>query len=184
MAAPRPQSGLPSRRGSSSTHRQTDWFIDPISARAVRTARYCSERRRRGLHVGGARRPQGDALFDAGGLFVYDDDDHWAKLAVEMTGAGPTIVSVVTDFSDDCNSTVLGQSRPAATGARRAGDRLFTHPAAAGAGVRPGLPSAERGATRSASSASADRRRVCNPDLPTRSPSTARSLSATLRDGS
>ena len=53
----------------------------------------------------------GDAMFDAAGLFVYDDDDHWAKLAVEMTAAGPTIVSVVTDtFSDDCNSTVLAQS--------------------------------------------------------------------------
>ena len=91
---------------------QTDWFIDPISARAVRTAPLLL----------GAPPPgdftleahvvlEGDALFDAGGLFVYDDDDHWAKLAVEMTGAGPTIVSVVTDaFSDDCNSTVLGQS--------------------------------------------------------------------------
>ena len=52
----------------------------------------------------------GDAMFDAAGLFVYDDDDHWAKLAVELTAAGPTIVSVVTDtFSDDCNSTVLAQ---------------------------------------------------------------------------
>ena len=54
---------------------------------------------------------EGDAMFDAAGLFVYDDDDQWAKLAVEVTAAGPTIVSVVTDtFSDDCNSTVLAQS--------------------------------------------------------------------------
>ena len=50
-------------------------------------------------------------MFDAVGLFVYGDDDHWAKLALEVTAAGPTIVSVVTDtFSDDCNSTVLAQS--------------------------------------------------------------------------
>ena len=50
-------------------------------------------------------------MFDAAGLFVHADDDHWAKLAVEVTAAGPTIVSVVTDtFSDDCNSTVLAQS--------------------------------------------------------------------------
>jgi regulation of enolase protein 1 (concanavalin A-like superfamily) len=49
-------------------------------------------------------------MFDAVGLFVYDDDDHWAKLALEVTAAGPTIVSVVTDtVSDDCNSTVLAQ---------------------------------------------------------------------------
>ena len=90
---------------------QTDWFIDPISARSVRTAP---------VLVGPV--PEGDftweahvildgaAMFDAAGLFVYDDDDHWAKFAVEVTAAGPTIVSVVTDtFSDDCNSTVLAQ---------------------------------------------------------------------------
>jgi uncharacterized protein len=91
---------------------QTDWFIDPISARAVHTAP---------LLVGPAPSGDftweayvvldGDAMFDAAGLFVYDDDDHWAKLAVEVTAAGPTIVSVVTNaFSDDCNSTVLAQS--------------------------------------------------------------------------
>jgi uncharacterized protein len=88
---------------------QTDWFIDPISARGVRTAP---------LLVGSAPTGDftweahvvldGDAMFDGAGLFVYEDDDHWAKLAVEVTAAGPTIVSVVTDtFSDDCNSTVL-----------------------------------------------------------------------------
>jgi regulation of enolase protein 1 (concanavalin A-like superfamily) len=91
---------------------QTDWFIDPISARSVRTAP---------VLVGAAPSSDftweahvvldGDAMFDAAGLFFYDDDDHWAKLAVEVTAAGPTIVSVVTDtLSDDCNSTVLGQS--------------------------------------------------------------------------
>jgi len=52
----------------------------------------------------------GDGLFDAAGLFVHAGDDHWAKLALELTGAGPTIVSVVTQTtSDDCNSTVLAQ---------------------------------------------------------------------------
>ena len=90
---------------------QTDSFIDPISAPAVRPAP---------LLVGPAPAGDltweahvvldGDALFDAAGLFVYVDDDHWAKLAVEVTAAGPTIVSVVTDtYSDDCNSTVLAQ---------------------------------------------------------------------------
>src|SRR5687768_6432642 len=107
---------------------QTDWFIDPISARAVRTAP---------LLVGPAPRGDftweahvvldGDALFDAAGLFVYDDDDHWAKLAVEVTAAGPTIVSVVTDaFSDDCNSTVLEQSS-AWLRLARVGDALAFH---------------------------------------------------------
>jgi uncharacterized protein len=88
---------------------QTDWFIDPISARAVRTAPLLLGPAPPGdftceAHVA----LDGDALFDAAGLFVYDDDDHWAKLALEVTAAGPTIVSVVTDvFSDDCNSTAL-----------------------------------------------------------------------------
>ena len=70
---------------------RTDWFIDPISARAVGSAP---------VLVGPP--PAGDftwevhvvvdsgAMFDAAGLFVYDDDDHWAKLAVELTAAGPT----------------------------------------------------------------------------------------------
>jgi regulation of enolase protein 1 (concanavalin A-like superfamily) len=90
---------------------QTDWFIDPISARRVCTAPVLVGQPPAGdftweAHVA----VDGDAMFDAAGLFVYDDDDHWAKLAVEVTGAGPTIVSVVTDtFSDDCNSTVLAQ---------------------------------------------------------------------------
>jgi regulation of enolase protein 1 (concanavalin A-like superfamily) len=72
---------------------QTDWFIDPISARPVRTAP---------LLVGPAPSGDftweahvvldGDAMFDAAGLFVHGDDNHWAKLAVEVTAAGPTIV--------------------------------------------------------------------------------------------
>jgi uncharacterized protein len=91
---------------------QTDWFVDPISARAVRTAPVLVGPPPTGdftleVHV----ILDGDAMFDAAGLFVYDDDDHWAKLALEVTAAGPTIVSVVTDtLSDDCNSTVLEQT--------------------------------------------------------------------------
>jgi uncharacterized protein len=90
---------------------QTDWFIDPISARAVRTAPVLVGPAPEGDFTWEARVVvEGDAMFDAAGLFVYDDDDHWAKLALEMTAAGPTIVSVVTDtFSDDSNSTVLAQ---------------------------------------------------------------------------
>ena len=91
---------------------QTDWFIDPISARPVRTAPVLVGPAPSGDFTWEAHVVlDGDAMFDAAGLFVYDDDDHWAKLAVEVTAAGPTIVSVVTDtFSDDCNSTVLAQA--------------------------------------------------------------------------
>ena len=91
---------------------QTDWFIDPISARSVRTAPVLVGPPPTGDFTWEAHVfLDGDSMFDAAGLFVYDDDDHWAKLALEVTAAGPTIVSVVTDtFSDDCNSTVLAQS--------------------------------------------------------------------------
>jgi uncharacterized protein len=91
---------------------QTDWFIDPISARPVRTAPVLVGPVPSGDFTWEAHVVlDGEAMFDAAGLFVYDDADHWAKLAVEVTAAGPTIVSVVTDtFSDDCNSTVLAQS--------------------------------------------------------------------------
>lgn len=90
---------------------QTDWFIDPISARAVRTAPVLVGPPPAGDFTWEARVGlDGDAMFDAAGLFVYNDDDRWAKLALEVTAAGPTIVSVVTDsLSDDCNSTVLAQ---------------------------------------------------------------------------
>ncbi|MCK1978031.1 DUF1349 domain-containing protein, partial [Jeotgalicoccus huakuii] len=38
-----------------------------------------------------------DSAFDAGAIFVQVDDDNWAKLAFELSGAGdPTVVSVVT----------------------------------------------------------------------------------------
>ena len=91
---------------------RTDWFVDPVSTRAVRTAPVLLGSPPPGDFTWAAHVVvDGDAMFDAAGLFVYDDDDHWAKLALEVTGAGPTIVSVVTGtFSDDCNSTVLAQS--------------------------------------------------------------------------
>jgi uncharacterized protein len=90
---------------------QTDWFIDPISARPIDTAPVLVGPPPAGNFTWEAHVAlDGDATFDAAGLFVYDDDDHWAKLAVEMTAAGPTIVSVVTNtFSDDCNSIVLAR---------------------------------------------------------------------------
>jgi regulation of enolase protein 1 (concanavalin A-like superfamily) len=90
---------------------QTDWFVDPVGGGAVRTAPLLLGAPPAGdftleAHVA----LDGDDLFDAAGLFVHAGDDHWAKLALEVTGTGPTIVSVVTDTtSDDCNSTVLAR---------------------------------------------------------------------------
>ena len=129
---------------------RTDWFIDPISTRAVRSAPVLVGPPPTGDFTWEAHIVvDGDAMFDAAGLFVYDDDDHWAKLAVEVTAAGPTIVSVVTDtFSDDCNSTVLARSS-AWLRLARVGEAIAFHVVRRrrALGVRPGLPTAERGAT-------------------------------------
>jgi uncharacterized protein len=113
---------------------QTDWFIDPISARAVRTAPVLVGLPPRGDFTLEAHVVlDGDAMFDAAGLFVYAEDDHWAKLALEVSAAGPTIVSVVTDtFSDDCNSTVLGE-RSARLRLARVGEAIALHAADGGA---------------------------------------------------
>ena len=129
----RPLSCTPSRRLVVSARAQTDWFIDPISARTVRTAPVLVGQPPTGDFTWEAHVVlDGDAMFDAAGLFVYDDDDHWAKLAVEVTAAGPTIVSVVTDtFSDDCNSTVLAQ-RSRWLRLARVGDAIAFHASAGG----------------------------------------------------
>ncbi|GAB1619891.1 DUF1349 domain-containing protein [Pseudomonas sp. NGC7] len=43
-----------------------------------------------------------NSAFDAGAIFVQVDDDNWAKLAFELSGAGdPTVVSVVTRGTSD-----------------------------------------------------------------------------------
>ena len=54
------------------------------------------------------------ARFDAGALIVWQDEQTWAKLALELSAQSkPTIVSVVTRTrSDDCNSITL--ERPSA----------------------------------------------------------------------
>ena len=107
---------------------QTDWFIDPISARPVRSAPALVGPPPAGDFTWEAHvLLDGGSMFDAAGLFAYEDDDHWAKLAIEVTAAGPTIVSVVTDtFSDDCNSTVLAQ-RSGWLRLARVGDAIAFH---------------------------------------------------------
>jgi len=49
------------------------------------------------------------SAFDAGALFVQVDEDNWAKLAFELSGAGePTVVSVITrGTSDDADGPSL-----------------------------------------------------------------------------
>lgn len=49
------------------------------------------------------------ALYDLGGLIVYENENKWIKFAYENSDVGcPAIVSVVTDkYSDDCNGAEI-----------------------------------------------------------------------------
>jgi uncharacterized protein len=90
---------------------QTDWFVNPQGGEPRRNAP---------MLVGAA---SGDfllsarvsvdfaATFDAGVVFVYADDQLWAKLCFEYSPQGrPMVVSVVTrGASDDCNSVEVDE---------------------------------------------------------------------------
>jgi len=85
----------------------TDWFIDPAGAVnkgnapiALFTPPDEQFTLRAKVSVEFA------ATFDAGVLFVYENETTWAKLCFEMSPQGkPMVVSVVTKgTSDDCNS--------------------------------------------------------------------------------
>jgi uncharacterized protein len=88
----------------------SDWFADPRGAAPNRDAPI-------GLLAASSAPLVFEALvevdlratFDAAGLFVFYDDDHWLKFAIERTPLGePSLVSVATDGrSDDCNHRVL-----------------------------------------------------------------------------
>ena len=83
---------------------QTDWFIDPISARPVRTEPVLAGPPPTGDFTWQAQVVlDGDAMFDAAGLFVYDDDDHsrseapgcdWRVSARRSPFTHPTAVGV------------------------------------------------------------------------------------------
>lgn len=88
----------------------TDWFIDPAGSVNVSNAPVALFAPPSGDFVLQARvAVEFGATYDAGVLFIYGDDAHWAKLCFEFSPQDePMIVSVVTrDSSDDCNSVVI-----------------------------------------------------------------------------
>lgn len=118
-ALPAPLSWLnqPSHVKTDSAHSITitagakrDWFYDPASDKRTRNAPValfsppddnCTLSAKVTVEFA--------ATFDAGVLFVYADEERWAKLCFECAPTGePMIVSVVTrGSSDDCNSVVI-----------------------------------------------------------------------------
>lgn len=88
----------------------TDWFIDPAGSVTISNAPVALFTPPIGDFVLQARVAVAfGATYDAGVLFIYGDDAHWAKLCFEFSPQDePMIVSVVTrDSSDDCNSVVI-----------------------------------------------------------------------------
>jgi len=82
---------------------ETDWFHHPAGAsqRSNVIAAY-REVHERVFTLSSKVSVQFTSSFDAGALFVQVDEDNWAKLAFELSGAGePTVVSVITRGTSD-----------------------------------------------------------------------------------
>jgi regulation of enolase protein 1 (concanavalin A-like superfamily) len=92
---------------------RTDWFIDPQGAKAVGNAPALLFNENAPCLLSAYVTADSAATFDAGVLTVFQKDDVWAKICLELSPQGQMmIVSVVTKgVSDDCNSmTVPGKS--------------------------------------------------------------------------
>jgi len=88
---------------------RTDWFIDPGSGATTRDAPALVTPVTGTWQLSAVVSADHRATFDAGVLVIYHDDETWAKLCLERSPQGETmVVSVVTrGVSDDCNSAVI-----------------------------------------------------------------------------
>lgn len=85
---------------------RTDWFIDPGTRIGTRNAPALLMSAPGTWQLSALVTADHQATFDAGVLFVYADDETWAKLCLERSPQGDVmVVSVVTrGVSDDCDS--------------------------------------------------------------------------------
>jgi regulation of enolase protein 1 (concanavalin A-like superfamily) len=92
---------------------RTDWFIDPGSGAAVRDAPALVMTANGPWQLCATVSAEHRAAFDAGVLFVFVDQERWAKLCLERSPQGQVmVVSVVTrGRSDDCNSLHVRRRR-------------------------------------------------------------------------
>ena len=88
---------------------RTDWFLDPGGAVNVLNAPALLAPVQRPCMLKAFVHSASAATFDAGVLVVYQGDNQWAKLCLELSPQKQImIVSVVTKgTSDDCNSLPL-----------------------------------------------------------------------------
>lgn len=90
---------------------RTDWFIDPGTGAVKRSAPALVMPAPGTWQLAALVSAEHRATFDAGVLFVHVDHERWAKLCLERSPQGQTmVVSVVTrGVSDDCDSVVVGE---------------------------------------------------------------------------
>jgi len=86
--------------------RMTDWYISPLDGETHSNAPLLLFKPAPDFVLSAKVAVQFSKQWDAGALWVYNDDKAWVKFAFEnSTALKPNIVSVVTrGFSDDCNS--------------------------------------------------------------------------------
>lgn len=91
---------------------KTDFFIDGHSNVRVANAKTELQEISGDFVITVQVEPGFRATYDAGAIFVIGDDDHWIKVAFELTDLGYTsVVTVITNgFSDDCNGERSNES--------------------------------------------------------------------------
>lgn len=108
---------------------QTDWFYDPAGKKHSSNAPVALFSPPDEACLLSAKVMVGfNSTFDAGVLFIYADDERWAKLCLEYAPAAKAmVVSVVTrGKSDDCNSVYI-DGNSIYLRLYRQGDRLAFH---------------------------------------------------------
>lgn len=108
---------------------KTDWFYDPAGRKHCSNAPVALFSPPDESCLLSAKVTVGfNSTFDAGVLFIYADDERWAKLCLEYAPtAKPMVVSVVTrGKSDDCNSVYIDDNSIYLR-LYRQGDRLAFH---------------------------------------------------------
>lgn len=88
---------------------KTDWFVDPESGTTTDNAPAAIMPVRESCMLQALVTADHTSMYDAGVLAIYQSDQVWAKLCLELSPQGQVmIVSVVTrSISDDCNSYMV-----------------------------------------------------------------------------
>ncbi|HVU14578.1 MAG TPA: DUF1349 domain-containing protein [Phototrophicaceae bacterium] len=91
---------------------KTDWFLDPDGAINILNAPAYLFNVDQPCMLKARVSAEHASTYDAGVLTVYQDDQTWAKLCLELSPQGQVmVVSVVTKgASDDCNSVPITES--------------------------------------------------------------------------